>query len=76
MSHSLTVWSRLPDASVLPSGLNATANTESVRPVSGLPSWRCVATSHNRIVPSALPDASVLPSGLNATSNTQPFVAA
>jgi len=65
--HSLIVPSSLPDASVLPSGLNATEWTLPVCPLwvtRSLP----VATFHSLIVLSPLPDASVLPSGLNATT--------
>ena len=71
-SHSRTVPSSLPLARVLPSGLNATEQTASVWPVSGLPIGWPVATSHNRTVPSSLPLARVLPSGLNATETTLP----
>ena len=58
-SHSRTVPSSLPVASVLPSGLNATDHTEPVWPVSGGADagWP-VATSHSRTVPSSLPVAS------------------
>ena len=69
-SHSLIVWSLLPEASVLPSGLNATDHTPPVCPLRvacSLP----VATSHSLIVWSPLPEASVLPSGLYATEYTQ-----
>ena len=66
-SHSRTVPSPLPLASVVPSGLNATEPTGPVWPVSGAPIGRWVATSHSRTVSSAPPLASVVPSGLNAT---------
>src|SRR4051794_25806480 len=69
MSHSLIVSSKLPEASVLPSGLYATAHTQSVWPsrvARSLP----VATSHSLIVLSLLPEASVLPSWLYAREYT------
>src|SRR5207248_3233589 len=65
----LIVWSLLPEASVLPSGLYATEVTAAVWPLSvafSLPP----ATSHSLMVLSPLPEASALPSGLNATQNT------
>src|SRR5262245_11531345 len=65
-SHSRIFMSALPEASVLPSGLNATQLTASVCPVNfatSLPD----ATSHSRIVLSAPHEAIVLPSGLKAT---------
>jgi hypothetical protein len=64
-SHSLTVLPSLPEARVLPSGLNATDMTREVcssRVAVFLP----LATSHSRTI-SAPEDASVLLSGLNAT---------
>ena len=60
------VPSRLPLASVCPSGLNATESTAPVPPVRRWPSGLgCAgsATSHSRTVPSRLPLASVCPSG-------------
>jgi len=39
-SHSRTVLSLLADASVLPSGLNATLSNQFVRPCSGFPRGR------------------------------------
>ena len=72
MSHKRIVLSSLPEASTLPSGLNAISSTQLVCPVSGdAPSGRCVATSHKRIVLSMLLEASTLPSGLNATRFSQ-----
>ena len=59
-------WVPDPDASGLPSGLQATTSTMSVCPLisgPGLPS----ATFHRRIVLSRLLVASVLLSGLKAT---------
>ena len=68
------VPSRLPLASVCPSGLNATESTATVPPlVRGWPNGLgCAgsATSHSPTVPSRLPLASVCPSGLNATEPT------
>ena len=68
------VPSRLPLASVCPSGLNATESTATVPPLArGWPSALGCAgspTSHNATVPSRLPLASVCPSGLNATEST------
>jgi hypothetical protein len=61
------VASLLPDASVRPSGLNATLLTGRVWPASGAPSCLCASASHSRIVVSPLPDASVRPPGPNAT---------
>ena len=49
-SHSRTVPSQLADASLSPSGLNATPLTTPVWPVSGAPSGLRVPASHNRIV--------------------------
>src|SRR5437764_3787741 len=71
--HSRTVLLPLAEASVIPSGLNATLLTGPVLPISGKPSCVWVTRSHNRIVPSALPDASMRPSGLNATLLTTPM---
>ena len=51
----------------MPSGLNATLDTESVWPVSGSPTGWPVSASHTRTVLSALPEAMRVPSGLNAT---------
>ena len=67
--------SRLPLASVCPSGLNATESTAPVPPVRRWPSglgYAGSATSHSEIVPSRLPLASMCPSGLNATEPTAP----
>ena len=49
-SHNCAVPEKLPLATVLPSGLNATEKTVPVCPAMGLPIWRWVATSHNRTV--------------------------
>ncbi len=47
---SRTVRSKLAEAIVFPSGLNATLVTVSVWPVKGWPTWRPVAASHSRTV--------------------------
>ena len=65
ISHSLIVRSS-PEASVLPSGLNATVPPLSV--ACSLP----VATSHSLIVWLDAPDARVLLSGLKAKEYTDP----
>jgi hypothetical protein len=64
------VLSALADASVRPSGLNATPKTVLACPVSA-PSGLRLRTSHSLIVSSLPPDASVRPSGLNATLQTE-----
>ena len=61
-----------PEASVLPSGLKATARTMSAEP------WKVrkfcwLATSQSRTVLSLLPEASVLPSLLKAMQLTGPL---
>src|ERR1700722_17735084 len=66
-SHSLTVSSMLPEASVLPSGLYATDHTKPLCPLRVARSLP-VFTSHNLIVLS-LPEANVLPSQLKATDH-------
>jgi hypothetical protein len=66
------VLSVLPEARILPSGLNATEVTEPAAPVRGWPMGLPVAASHSLIVPSALPEARSFPSGLNATELTEP----
>jgi hypothetical protein len=70
-SHSLTVLSPEADASSLPSGENATAETQSEWPLSV-----CRAApdrpSHSLTVLSSEADDSSLPSGENATAVTQP----
>ena len=71
--HVRIVWSVLPLARVLPSGLKVTELTGALWPVRGVPIWRRVARSHSRIVPSALPLASVLPPGLKVTELTGPL---
>src|SRR5947209_5603365 len=68
-SHSLIVLSVLAEASVFPSGLNATEYTSDVCPLRVARSLPVFA-SHSLIVWSHLPEASVLPSGLNATEVT------
>jgi hypothetical protein len=52
MSHSLAVVSQLPEASIRPSGLKATAYTGPAFPASGAPSGRRWGTSpeHDRPV--------------------------
>src|SRR6516225_8205378 len=67
-----TVWSELPLAKVLRSGLNATELTGPVWPVRAAICW-WVATSHNWTLPPAPPLARVVPSGLNATEKTGPL---
>src|SRR4051812_26025096 len=69
--------SSLPEARVLPSGLNATLRTRSMWPRRGWLIWLEVGTPplHNMIVLSSLPEARVLPSGLNATLHTVPLSA-
>jgi len=67
VSHNRTVWSALPAARVLPSGLNVTEVTRPVWPLRGAPTWRLVARSHTRTVWSGLALARILLSGLNAT---------
>src|SRR5215213_804735 len=70
-SQIRTVRSWLPEATVLPSGLNATASTGPwwlVRVASSLP----VLTSQRQTVLSLIPaEASTLPSGLNRTHRTE-----
>ena len=59
-----------PEAIRVPSGLNATLNTESCgRSAAGRRVGRCAA-SHSRTVLSSLPEAMRVPSGLNATLHT------
>ena len=62
-SHSRTVLSPLPETIRLPSGLNATLNTESVWPVSGSPIGWPVSASHSRTVLSTLPETMRVPVG-------------
>ena len=69
-SQSLIVLSQLPEANVLPSGLNATEVTRIECPASvnmHLP----VAASQSLTVLSSLPEARCFPSGLNATEVTR-----
>jgi len=61
----MMVWSSLPEANVLPSGLNATLSTLSVWPVRVAGAGG--ATSQRMMVWSSYPKARVLPLGLNAT---------
>ena len=68
-SHSLTVLSALPLASVRPCGSNATLETVFVCPSSERSSLPLVA-SHSLTVLSPLPLASVRPCGSNATLQT------
>jgi hypothetical protein len=65
-SQSLTVWSREPDATTLPSGENVTELTEFEWPLS-VSSAAPVPASQSLIVSSCEPDATSLPSGENAT---------
>src|SRR5438552_1649188 len=64
-SQSLTFSSRLPDASVLPSGLIATENTELVWPTSVLLILP-VATSQSRILPSEYEELGGATAGLGS----------
>ena len=67
-SHTVTVWSALPDASRRPSGLNATPLPE---PRIGGPTGRPVSASHNCSVSfRELAETMRCPSGLNATPDT------
>src|SRR2546430_1562519 len=71
--HNRTAPSSPAEASSVPSGLNATARTQSRWPVSvgtGAP----VAASHNRTVLSCPAEASSVPSGLNATAAQRQLV--
>jgi len=61
-----------PQASVVPSGLNATECTTAFVPVGSVAARVRVATSHSVIVPSLLPLARVVPSGLNAAACREP----
>ena len=68
--HSQTEPSVTPPASVLPSGLNASAQTYPLGPVNGGPTRTGRAglvTCHSRTVVSALPMASNVLAGLNAS---------
>src|SRR5207247_843881 len=70
-SHSLTVWSTLPEASILPSALKATEKTGHGYPLR-VTRPSPLAASHSLIVLSALALAMVLPSGLKTTEVTNP----
>ena len=70
-SQSTTVWSELPVANVLPSGLNATELTASVWADRVAMPWRR-STSHNRASLSSLPLARVSPSGEKTTAGMKP----
>ena len=72
MFQSRTVWSAPAEASVWPSGLNATPETSPRGRRERRRTAVRVRTFHSRIVASLLPDASVWPSGLNATLLTVP----
>ena len=63
----MTVLSKEAEASVPPSGLNATLYTASVCPARGSPSRVRVLASQRMTVLSSEAEASVPPSGLNAT---------
>lgn len=65
-----TELSSLPEARMVPSGLNAIVYTASVCPRRGSPSAPPVATSQRRTVRSSLTDAMSWPSGLKATPRT------
>ena len=58
------------EASVFPSGLNATLRTGPSWPLVNLPRGRPEGTSQSPTVPSKLAEASECPSGLNATPTT------
>ena len=60
-SHRMMVLSRLPEAKVRPSGVNATENTTPVCVFSGAPLGLPSATSHRMIVLSKLPETRVRP---------------
>ncbi len=64
--HSWTIPSLLAAASVVPSGLNATASTGLRSELIGAPISCWVAAFHSRTFPSLPPVARVVPSGLNA----------
>ena len=71
-SHSRTVPSRLPPASMRPPGPNATETARNLPVARVWPSDRTCAgsaTSHSTTVPSRLPLASLRPLGLNATES-------
>ena len=68
-SHSLIVLSCEPEASIVPSGENAT-RTERVC-FSRVAIFSLVAISHSLTVPSCAPEARILLSGENATERTQ-----
>jgi hypothetical protein len=72
-SQNFTVLSALPEARILPEGLNATDQTQLACPVQVLKTSP-VVLSHNFTVLSALAEARILLEGLNATLNTQPLV--
>jgi len=59
-----------PDASNVPSGLNATDDTAHWCPQSASLMGRPADRSHSRMVQSALADTSLVPSGLNPTDST------
>src|SRR5262249_17581184 len=63
--------SSLPVSRVLPSGLQATAQT-APRCFNGRPTGCPVLASHNRAVPSMLPVATTVPIRLKATASTSP----
>src|SRR6266487_2027488 len=69
-SHNRIVWSKLPLASVPPSGLQARACTRSVCS-SSVSRQRPLARSHSFRVPSQLVLLSWLPSGAKASPRTQ-----
>ena len=66
ISHSLTVLSADPEASILPSGANDRELIKDVCP-SRVMIFVCVATSHSLTVSSFDPEASILLSGENDT---------
>src|SRR6476659_10805548 len=68
--HNRRVLSQPPETTRVPSGLNATLDTQSVWPISGLPTGCPVVASHKRTVLSHPPETMLVPSGLYATLST------
>ena len=65
VSHNLIIPFVDPDASIVPSGLNATEKTCDLYSIFLCPMIVPVSTFQNFIVPSLDPDASIVPSELN-----------
>jgi len=70
-SHNRIVLSLEPETMRVPSGENATDETQPECPCRGLPMAVPDAASHNRIVLSPEPETMCVPSGENATDETQ-----